>query len=296
MNRLGKFQSIWVLSGLFLLTFPLYAAVVTSWPEERTPILSSAETTVRAVYLNNWLADNIGSIPQNQIQPIKENIYLIIDSIIKENKLESKNDFSKSDTFFLKSMFNWASYLNVPGSDLVSDQFTGDAAPTNSNPFVLSKPFFISFKYPLFKLSSSDGNWMLVYPYWFMTGSVRSFQAHDGLNTEIAEVSTAFAKHVGIEGYSQATILFIFSPGNNGSVFKNFWMQSVGLEDNDKSKDILRQGSTTYITYDADRHLYKELTFMHGTKGDVAVVYMGINGTYQANRESYLEFVKDMKI
>ena len=114
-DRPGRFQAILVSSSLLLLATSLNAEAISSWPEERTPILSSAETTVRAVYLNNWLADNIGSIPQNQIQPIKENIYLIIDSIIKENKLESKNDFSKSDTFFLKSMFNWASYLNVPG-------------------------------------------------------------------------------------------------------------------------------------------------------------------------------------
>ena len=296
MNRFTKFQSICVLSVLISASSTLYAYTLASWPEEQTPILSPAEVDVRAVYLNNWLADNIQSIQQDQVQPIKENIYLVIDSIIKQNELGSNKDFTQSDTLFLKSMFNWASYLGVPGSDLVSGHFTGKATPVSPRQVALPKPFSLTFKFPLLRLSSSDGNWALIYPYWFKTGNVQNFQAHDGLNTEIAEVSTAFARHIGIEGYSQATILFIFSPGNNGNVFRNFWMQSVGIKDSDISKDVLRQVSATYIAYDATNHLYKELTFLHGTKGDIAVVYTGIDGTYQANRKSYIEFMNEMKI
>lgn len=296
MHRLSKLQLILFISGLVLLPSSLFAAVVTSWPEERIPILGSADVTVRAVSINNWLADNIQSMPADQIQPAKENIYLIIDSIVKQNRLESKTDFSESDDFFLRSMFNWASYLGVPGSDLVSDHFNGKASPVSPKRVTLPQPFSITFKYPLIRLSSSDGDWTLIYPYWFMTGYVQSFQAHNNLETEIAEVSTAFAKHVGIEGYSQATIMFIFSPGNNDNIFKNFWMQSVGLKDADKIKETLRAGSATYVTYDTDKHMYKEVTFLRGTKGDIAVVYVGINGTYQANRESYLEFLKDIKL
>jgi len=129
-----------------------------------------------------------------------------------------------------------------------------------------------------------------------MIFEAKHFTAKSGLDTDLLIASTSFAKHKQGDGRSQATLMFMFSPEADCEVFGKFWLDQFGISPGQKTKESPLPGSRNYALYDREQRMRKEVTLLGDKAGCTAFVLLGIDGTFQANRVSYLDFMTSASI
>lgn len=260
-------------------------------PLRQKPLMSTAEVAVDFTRFNNWLAGRIGSLTPDRFAGPREHAYLLIDSILKQKRSEGRSEFNGFEKMTLGTLFGWASRLGVYGAGMAAQWIGADAGPP-PEPLPPPAPFELRLDAPNFVLSSRSSPWRLEFPYYFMFFEARRFTARNGLPTELIITSTSFAGHAQDDGRSQATIMFIYSPESDCPSFDRFWLDQVGIGPDHRSPEAPLPGSSNYRYFDEEHRMRKEITFAKSGVGCVAFALMGIDGTYQANRESYLDFLE----
>jgi hypothetical protein len=263
-------------------------------PLEQSPIMSSAEVVVDFAKFNNWLVEHQQANPRSFPQ-IREHAYLLVDSVLKLRQSEGRADLTEFDRVVLTEMFNWSTRFGIYGAGLAAKEFTTGKDRELTEPLLPQKPNRLRLEFPYFVVSSKAAEWELRFPYYFMLWGCTRYKANNGLLTDMALLSTSFAKHDKGEGLSQATIMFIYSPKADCKKFDGFWLGMIGIAETGKTDAEPLPSSTNYYAYDEPTNMHKEVTLLAEPTGCYAIAYSGIGGPYQANRVSYLDFMKTLR-
>jgi len=262
-------------------------------PLAQSPIMSTAELAVDLARFNNWLVEQKPPEPE-QYALIREHDYLLIDSVLKIRKHEGRAAFNEFERVALQKSFSLASGLGVYGAGLVAQELANGGAHRSAEPLLPKEPTQLQLQFPYLVLSSKAASWQVRFPYYFMLWHSSRFTAKNGLLTDLAMLSTSFSKHDKGDGQSQATITFVYSPKADCKVFDRSWLELLGVDASGKTSAVLLPASQNYYAYEPKSNLHTELTLLSDATGCYALAYSGIGGPYQANRVSYLDFVKSL--
>ena len=261
----------------------------------RDPIRDVAENTVEFVKFNNWLNANYESAPQDRRQALREHLYSIIDCHVKQLHERTGKTYPSEFDLTLSGSFVWATRMGAFGADTIVKHLDPERAKLLDSPASPPDSFNLSVDGEYFVLATSLGSWRATFPYYFMVGDLRDFEAANGLRTQIAIISTGFGRHTDGGGSSQATIMLVFSPTGTEPDFNGFWLEKFGLTPPDRLAEPV-QRMTAYKRYDPQTKLHTEVVFPKSETGAMAVSYMGLDGTFQWNQEHFEDFLAMLRL
>ena len=146
-----------------------------------------------------------------------------------------------------------------------------------------------------FELASGVGDWSVDFPFYFMVWNLEDFVAKNGMRTQLAGISTGAARHEGVEGHSQATLLLMFSPGADHAAFSSYWTTQFGVADQlpPGTTDLAKRKAR--VLYNPATHLHTEAVLWQTPTGSFALTYSGIDGTYEWNRAHFVDFFRSVR-
>lgn len=259
------------------------------------PIRDVAKNLVEFMALNNWLNVNYESAPAERHQALKERLYSIIDSHVKHYFASKESLLPADSDFVLTQCFAWATTMGVYGAHSVLEKLNSNIADSLQVTAPIPTSFNLTVQGEMFDLSSAWGNWRVDFPYYFMVHKLLQYKANNDLQTQIASISTGFGKHSDNDGYSQSTIMIVYSPEGVSKTFDSFWLESFGLSPENSTDDSIN-GLSIYKKLDTSLSMHYELVFPKTTKGAMAVVFLGIPGTYQHNRPHFIDFLNHLEL
>ena len=279
-------------------------SVSTSYPQNgksysRKPLSDSirdvAKNLVEFTKFNNWLKVNYDSTPVEKQKGLKEHLYSIIDSHLKHYRANEESLLPADSDFVLTHCFTWATIMGVYGAHSVLENLNSNIADSLQVTAPIPTSFNLTVQGEMFDLSSAWGNWRVDFPYYFMVHKLLQYKASNDLQTQIASISTGFGKHSDNDGYSQSTIMIVYSPEGVSKTFDSFWLESFGLSPENSTDDSIN-GLSIYKKLDTSLSMHYELVFPKPAKGAMAVVFLGIDGTYQHNRPHFIDFLKHLEL
>lgn len=260
------------------------------------PIFDKTELVVEFVAFNNWLNSNYSSLSAETLKGPREHLYYILCSYVSELYKTEKVVIPKEHDALLQQMFFWSESLGVYGGSLVYNQLkNSDDEPM---PEVMEVPgiFNLALEHDLFILGSSYNGWSVKFPYYFMIGDMQEFTTPNDMRTQVVTISTGAARDNTEAGHSQATLLLIVSLNGEFEVFSKFWHDRLGIPTEIESTSLPVKGFNSRATYDEASLLHKELTAWPTGFGSFAVAYLGMDGTYQVNRQHFLDFLAQIDL
>ncbi len=282
-------------TALALSAHPLAAQEYAGEPFKCKRLMEKAEWVVEAVALNNWLNENASALTEDQLQPAREKLYTLVDADVQD-WFQRHGNLAYHDTVpLVPLLLAHASRLGTIGSAEVAralarqPHFDVPASPP------LPAGFRLTFDSVLFTLHAPAG-WAAQFPYYFMIGALGETTDPEGGTFHVAMLSTAAARHEGLEGSSQSTILLVSSAGAEANRFRQKWLGQLQLSDSDRSAVPRIAGWTTYRGRDAQTGMRKELSFVHSGGGEMAVVYVGLPGTYECNEADFAAFAAKLRL
>lgn len=147
----------------------------------------------------------------------------------------------------------------------------------------------------LYKLEALSNAWSITLPYYFMINHISDYKTINGMQTQVLSVSTGASRDKTKAGQSQGTILLVFSPSYDVEAFSKFWLKNLEIPTDAKITDLAIRNLHSQYSYDNSSLLHKEITLWQTEKGSIGVVYMGMDGTYQNNRQHFLDFLTQLK-
>lgn len=279
-------------------------SVSTSYPQDgksysrkplSDPIRDGAKNLVEFMALNNWLNVHYDSAPAERHKALKERLYSIIDSHVKHYFASKESLLPADSDFVLTQCFTWATIMGVYGAHSVLEKLNSNIANSLQVAAPIPSSFNLTVQGEMIDLSSAWGNWRVDFPYYFMVLRLKQFKASNDLQTQMASISTGFGKHLKDDGYSQATIAIAYSPEGVSETFNTFWLEAFGLSPEDSTNDSIN-GLSIYKKLDTSLSMHYELVFPKTTKGAMAVVFLGIDGTYQHNRPHFIDFLNHLEL
>ena len=290
-----------VLTSVFLLT-----ATTAADPDQhelkgyssaplKQPIFSAAEVAVRTTRFNNWLNTKAENLEGEQLKQAREHLYYLINSHIKHRVANKQPIVPSEPDLILATLFSWSERLGVYGGYLLHNQLKVPSWEQQTPINTLPGDMALSLRKGLFNLSSKTGNWQVDYPYYFMLQDVREFTNTAGHPTNFLSIATGSAPHSETKGYSQATLVLIFSPEIGLKDFQKYWLRIFAVSNRSTKKITSHQSKKSYYVLDKTSRLHKEIVFWQAPQGSFAVAYMGIDGTYQHNRPHFFDFLASLK-
>ena len=259
------------------------------------PIRDAVENAAEFVKFNNWLNGNFESVPAQNRQRMKEHLYSIIDSDVKQLYAREGVLHPGDRDSILPICFAWATRMGGFGAHSVLEGLDPKAAATVKSTASIPRSFKLKVRGDMLELSSTWGDWTAVFPYYFMVGDLQQLRTASDLRTQAATVSTGFARHTSDGGHSQATILLLYSPEGSPKSFKNFWLKSLNLTTADASGKKVH-GLESFYRFDGSANMHTEAVFPSVDKGAMAILYTGLAGTYEHNRPHFIDFVKALRL
>ncbi len=258
------------------------------------PIFNAAEVAVEAAALNNWLNENHEKLTSEQQTDVREFLYYLIDSHVKNIYAREGQILPKEPDLILQILFFWSERLGVYGGSSVFNKIRLPSEPEMS---VLLQPpasIAIGMSGDLIRIESTSKKWGFNIPYYFMPYMVTEFTATNGTPTQFLAISTGAARDESDSGRSQATLMLIFSPDVDFLEFKEFWTGQIGIPpDATKSELNFRELTASYY-YDAATKIHTEAMIWQAGSGAFALTYGGVDGTYQWNRQHFLDFLASL--
>ena len=258
----------------------------------RDPIYDEAELAVEVVGINNWLAENLERLPPQAMKGPREHLYYLIDSRVKQIFSQSGKVMPQEHDLYLDILFSWSERLGVFGGALVHNSLRGPNTAASHNVMTVPGQFELNLVVDSFHLSSREFKWSARFPYYFMIGHLQEFEATNGLRTQIAMVSTGAARDTTPAQKSQGTILLMFSPTEDHSLFSKYWIGNTLMSDSYETRKIEGLDRTSFYTFEQANKLHKEITTWKTGSGSFGIAFVGMDGTFQWNRIHYLDFLR----
>lgn len=258
------------------------------------PIFDTAEVAVEAAAFNNWLNENHNKLTSDQQKGAREFLYYLIDSHVKDIYSREGQILPKEPDLLLQILFFWSERLGVYGGSNVFNEVRLPSEP--EMPSTLDPPASISIRMhgDLLEIESKNGSWAFEIPYYFMPYMVTEFTAKNGMPTQFLAISTGATKDKSEAGRSQATLMLIYSPDVDFATFKSFWTEALGIPADAKESELgYKQLSSKYY-FDASTQIHTEALIWSEGSGAFALTYGGVDGTYQWNRQHFLDFLRSL--
>jgi hypothetical protein len=256
----------------------------------RALLFDEAQVAVETTALNNWLIANIKTLTYEQMKGPREYLYYLIDSRVKQQYATEKQVLPSKRDLILEMLFSWAEPLGVFGGSQAFNAVKDPALTAQEPTLKLPEGISLSLAKDLFTIHSTSG-WTVSFPYYFMIGTVREFIATSGSRTQMVIVSTGAAKDKSKAGKSQATLMLVFSP-QKYQLFEKYWREQYGVGAEVTPQALGVSNLSSRHTVDAPMMLHKEFTSWSDSRGSFAVAYLGIEGTYEWNRQHFIDFVR----
>lgn len=248
--------------------------------------------TPRAFF--EWVRAQDSSIVAARAQQIREHLYALIAVALKQRFASTQATELPTGDTTLAQLFEWADGFGVPGAADVAR-----AIGARSRPSVTPHPsegFQLSFSAPVFSLATEHGKWMVRFPYFFMIGTVTRQRLANGIESDVATLSTLTApNNTTIGGASQATILILSAQTSDLPSYVAFWLQQMQIAPTDTVANPIPQATRSYRHFDAGSRLWKELVALKIPSGSLVVAYIGLDGTYQVNRPHFLDLLASLR-
>lgn len=262
----------------------------------QTAAIEPARVIVESVAINNWLNANYPRITPVQTQGAREHLHALIDSRIKELYAKNKFLLPKEPDPILAMLYSWAGRLGVYGADAVyaavRGKYSVEPSPGPRPPEGLD----VALQGETLIISSSEGEWQASVPYHFFIFVLDKATSPDSRRHEGTVISTGSAPVVMPPGYSQATLAIYFTEGAEMASFEPEWCERLQIPCHTSQEAV---GLTKYRSrkvYDERTRLHREVVFVPSKRGAFAILYAGLDGTYQLNRPHYLDFLERLKI
>lgn len=251
---------------------------------------------VEAVGFNNWMRENFARMGPGQAQGAREHLHALVDSRVKQAYASGKTLLPATTDPTLALLYSWAGRLGVYGADAVYARVRGGLPITP--PAGPSPPanFTLSLKGETLVLSSLTGEWQATVPYHFFIFAIQDAEGVDKRRTEMAITSTGTAPDAAPPGYSQATLALVFVQGADRATFETEWAERLEIPTSAVPTAVEGTGYRSRSAYDPKTRLHRELVVVPSEKGSFAVFYSGLDGTYQANRPHFLDFIRMVKL
>ena len=256
----------------------------------RAPLFDEAQIAFEAMAINNWLNANIQKLTYDQMKGPREHLYYLIDSRVKQHYATEKRLLPLKHDLILEILFSWAEPLGVFGGAEVFNAVKAPASPARTPGMKLPEGLSLTLSNDLFTIRSKSG-WAVSFPYYFMVWNVGDFTAKGGPRTQMVALSTGAAKDKSQAGKSQATLVFLFSP-EKYEPFEKYWREQFGIGTEITPKGLGVKNFVSRHIVDASTKLHKEFTSWSDPTGAYAVAYLGIEGTYEWNRQHFIDFVR----
>jgi hypothetical protein len=260
----------------------------------RDPIFEPARVALETRRISNWLGANLHKLSYEQMKGPRESLYYLIDSRVKQLYAEEKRVLPKAHDPTLETLFAWSERLGVFGGSHVFNAVKKPEALPMAPAMVLPAGISLGLVKDLFAVQSELG-WSVRFPYYFMIWNVNDFTATGGSRTQLLAVSTGAARDKSDLGHSQATLLLLYAPDTKIESVNDYWTKKLGIVATVKPEPLNVRGLQSRHVLDKPLRLHKEITTWSGPSGSFAVIYTGIDGTYQWNRPHFLDFVRAVK-
>ena len=245
--------------------------------------------------INNWLNSNYAKLTNGDMKGPREHLYYLIDSKIKHIFITQGAILPNEPDPLLGILFSWSERLGVYGGALVHKALKTPESTQSPSYMKVPEHFSLDLDGDLFRVSSNDYSWSVTFPYYFMISRLQEFDATNGLRTQILMVSTGAAVDRSEAGKSQATLLLIFSPGANYDEFSKYWVKNMGVDGTSEKRDLENTDRDSLYIYDSSAKLHREITIWSEREGPYAIAYLGNDGTYQWNRQHFIDFLHALK-
>ena len=258
------------------------------------PVFDRARMLVEAVQLNNWLNANFATLSQGQRQAVREHVHALIDSRLKEQYATSKSLIPAPDPV-LALMYSWAARLGVYGA---ADVFAVVRGPSPLQPVGGPSPplgIAVTLKGERLELSSV-GNWSVAVPVNFFIFDLRNAEEPSGMASQAAGISTGTAPDAAAPGYSQATIALFYAEDPDLQAFTARWTERLGIPEPVQPEEVQGSAYRSRRAFDQASRLHKEVVFLPSSKGSLAVVYAGLDGTFQWNRPHFVDLLNNLRV
>jgi hypothetical protein len=206
----------------------------------RDPLFDEAQVVVETMAINNWLNANIQKLTQEQMKGPREHLYYLIDSRVKQIYASEKRILPQKNDPILEILFSWSEHLGVYGGAYAFNAVKAPSSAPKTAGIKLPEGMTLNLTDDVFTLRSAFG-WSITFPYYFMIWNVGDFIAKGGPRTQLVALSTGAARDESLTGYSQATLMFFYSPEEHGTVDK-YWRESLGIGADVKPRALGAQG------------------------------------------------------
>jgi len=243
----------------------------------------------------DWLRAQDPSAFTDREQQVREHIYALIADVVKQRFASTQaTDLPRGDST-LAQLFAWADRFGVPGAHDVAQAIGAQpAAAATPHP---GDGFQLSFSAPVFSLATEYGKWMVHFPYFFMIGTTTRQRLANGIENDVATLSTLTAANSAPRGgASQATILLLSAQTADLPSYVAFGLQQLQMTAADTISNPVPQATRTYRRFDPESRLWKELVALKIPSGSMVVAYIGLDGTYQSNRAHFLDLLTSLRV
>jgi hypothetical protein len=258
------------------------------------PLFNEAQVVVETTALNNWLNANIRKLTYEQMKGPREHLYYLIDSRVKQIYAVEKRVLPKQQDPLLETLFSWSERLGVFGGAYAFNAVKAPDSPSKTPGMRLPPGIELVLNNDLLTLRSDLG-WSITIPYYFMIWNVADFTAKDGPRTQLVALSTGAAKDKSEAGRSQATVIFMFSPGKEFESFDGYWSRQMNVGMDVKPMPLGVKSLQSRHVVNELQKLHTEFTSWSEPIGSIAVAYLGVEGTYEWNRPHFVDFLRSVE-
>jgi hypothetical protein len=262
----------------------------------RKPIFDTAKVYVETTAFNNWLVAKWETLDKTNLKGFREHLFYIIGSYVADLHAREGVVYPAEKDLVLETLYSWSERLEVFGGHLIYNTLKRDSSPVMEPSMVPPEGIEITLEGDVLSVRSPAEHWSVRMPYYFMVWLINDFTTTNGVRTQLVTLSTAPGRHKGQDGHSQATIMFIFSPGAEFDEFKRFWSEQLQITPKSKVKQLPVNDLSSQQRFDKASNMYTEFTCWQTERGPVGVSYMGINGTFQSNRVNFLDFLRSVSM
>ena len=260
------------------------------------PVFDYAHVVVDSAAFNNWLNANYSKLDTESMTGPREHLYYLISSYVSELNKKDGIILPTENDLILETMLSWSERLGVYGAHLFYNKIKRHELNAMPELMKVPKGINISAVNDMYLVESTDGSWIIKYPYYFMTGIINEFNATNGMQTQLVSISTGAAKDKTNAGRSQSTLMFIHSPSKNTEEFKSYWLAQFDIDSEIKPNSLGLNDLDSYYLYNKESKLHKEVAFLPSSQGSYLVAYLGMDGAFQINKQHYLDFLSQIDI
>ena len=287
--------------SIFLLSVLMFPATAQTSVEQlpngyavepyQNAVFDEAKVAVETVVFNNWLNMNLQKLTYEQLKGPREHLYYLIDSRVKHLYTFEKRILPEKSDQILQMLFSWSERLGVFGGNHAYNAVKKSSSPELTPSMKTPNGIVMSMSKDVFNIRSELG-WSIQFPYNFMVWNVQDFNAIGGSRTQMVAFSTGAAKDNGQLGHSQATLMFFFSPKVDQVTLEKYWLEKIGISEDTKLADLNVKNLQSRHEYNYSKALHTEITSWSKAKGAFVAAYSGNSGTYEANRQHFLDFLR----